>query len=745
MTGPSAPAPFAGRWRTVAVALAVAALLAGCSAALRRGDGYAHRQEWLKAVVEYRAALRDDPDNAELRARLVIAEQRAADHYYARGQALTSQGKLDAAAAEFQKGMASMPGNDKLVQALAACVATREAERDVQEALTLERAGSLALARQVLQDALELAPESAPAKAALARIALQEAPPALRLLPSRSMATLRFEDTGARAAFAFLARSFAINIMFDEAVEDRPVTVFARDVTVEQALGLVLASTRTFYKQLGPATIVIVPDTPAKREQYEDLVIRTFPLNTVKASDMAAILKGVLNLKRVTANEVLRTVIVRDTVDRLSLAEQLIQANDRKPAEVLLEVEILEINRTKAEQLGLNYGSQAVAYFPETTIGTLIRGGAGEVFRQAVVTLPQVEVNLFKRDVDAKVLANPKIRVLDGKPARIHVGDRVPLRTSMIQDATGQVRVTFDYKDIGIKVESTPTINLDNSVMVKVNLEVSTLGANLGTQSEPSYAIGARDVDTMMMLRDGETALVGGLLRDEERRTYVKIPGLGDIPVVGWLFTTAKYEDVGTTDVVLTLTPHVVRGWSVPPRAQREVYSGNEGRLTSQRSYTYLQGAAEGTTVASVSAVARAEAPPPAPGEPTLAFAEARYEVNAGDDIELAVVGSNLPRMDALPITVAFNPELLRFVSAAPGTAQVVKVAAESKPEAGNIQLQLAFLGGVQPAPSVTLAKLRLRAINPGVSYLIFLNPVIHGADGKDFLAHVTAARLVVR
>lgn len=290
------------------------------------------------------------------------------------------------------------------------------------------------------------------------------------------------------------------------------------------------------------------------------------------------------------------------------MIEHLIAANDRAPAEVMLDVEILEINRSKAEQLGIDYGSQIGLAPPAgvpatgsdgkttTTSGIPARAFVNGQFLKAVlgesnVTLPSMTLKYMQKDVDARVLAKPRVRTMDGRPARIHIGDRVPLRSSTIQDVTGQNRTMYEYRDIGIKLDVLPKYHLDDTITVEVNMEVSALGANLGTAAEPAYAIGTRNVTTTMLLREGETALLGGLIRDDERRATGRVPGLGEMGgIMGRLFSNNDDSDT-RTDVLLTITPKVIRDQALPKHKDSNFYSGGTGNFTTEASYDYLKAA----------------------------------------------------------------------------------------------------------------------------------------------------------
>src|SRR5713226_6272811 len=386
-------------------------LCAGCAGPIEKAEQYSAQDEWLKAVIEYRKAYSANPRDVEYRSRLKQVELKAADYYYQRGMGFLDQDNVDAAILQFQQGLAAMSDHAKLQQA-----------------------GKNDEAKKLFKEALQSYPDhklAAAAYAALQKQDLAEQDSEQLALSSKAPITLNFRQTDLRTAFEFIAKSFGLNVIFDEGIKNAPVTLFAKDVTFEQALNLMFTTNKTFYKKIGPNTIIIIPDTKEKRGQYEDHLIRAFQLNRIKAKDMNEILKGVIAVKKTFVNEELNTLVVRDTEDVLKLVEKLIQLSDRKPAEMILEVEILEVNRSKAEKLGLDLGTYQVSASVPATVS--LAGSVGAAIQNAaVLTLPSATFRFFKQDVDAKTLANPKIRVLNGKAAKIHVGDRVPLRAATI-------------------------------------------------------------------------------------------------------------------------------------------------------------------------------------------------------------------------------------------------------------------------------------------------------------------------
>lgn len=745
--------------------LASLLLLASCASPLKRGDEFAAKEEWTQALLEYRQASRDNPADVEIRSRLRQTELQAAEHYYHRGTLARSKGDLEGAIGLFQQGLVAMPENEKLLTALQESQMRKEAAALYQEGSKLLDAGKPEAARQRLQKALDTYPGHKEAALKLAQIERQElgaAGPGLALNSSAPI-TLNFRETDIRDAYEFLTKSFGVNIVFDDSVKNAPVTLFAKDVTFEQGLSLLLTTSKTFYRRIGPNTILLAQDNKEKRGQYEDQVVRSFELNTVRAKDMADLLKGVLTIKKIVINEQLNTVTVRDSEQVVRLVERMIQNNDKKAAEVILDVEILEINRTKAENIGLDFGSyQITAAVPTFPIATSF---SDAVQSTGTLTMPSATLHFFKRDVDGKTLANPRIRVLSGKAAKIHIGDRVPLISTTIQDATGQVRNAFDYKDIGIRLVAEPVVHIDHSVTVKLALEVSSLGQNLGTPAQPAYSIGSRSAETSMLLRDGETAILGGLIQDNERNTKVFIPGLGDIPAIGALFT--NYNNAkDRTDVLLTITPRVVRGWEQSPAAAREFFSGTESSYQDRQLFAELKTAAVSDAGQSLAprintsgatspinaaaplpglpaALATVAASPSTPVAPLLGFSQDVYDVASGQGVNIGLTGQHLGGVNALPIEVLYNPQVLQFVSGQAGQPAPQSFSAEA--DKGVVTVKLAYAADGAPKEAGVIASLQMNASNPGVSYLIYRTKTVVGAGGETLNTQVRAARVVVK
>jgi general secretion pathway protein D len=689
--------------RSWMIIVAAAAFMAGCaSTQVKRAENFAAQKDWGKAVSAYRTAQDDAPNDIAIRSALKRAELEAAEYYYQRGVAAAHRGDREQAQAEYEQGLLAMPDHAKLQTALLQMASDREAERLLAEAGRYAEVSDWPRADQLLQKAQALRPGDGIIAARLEMIKTGAARGSKEefALSSTRPVTLNFKNAGIKPAFEFMAKSFGINVIFDEDIREKEITLFAQDLPFRQALDLMLATTQTFYKKVGPATMIIAPDTRDKRGQYEDYVIRTFQLTNSGAKEMADLLRGAMTLQKVVINESLNTVTVRDKPDVLALAADLVRVNDLRLAEMVLDVEILEVNRTKADQLGFDYGSIMSITFPPYQLA----GSLSDTLRQGVLTLPAVSFRYFKQNVGAKTLANPKIRVVNGREAKIHIGDRVPLRSATIQDATGQTRTTFEYNDIGIRLNVQPQIYIDNSALVKMGLEVSTLGQDLGPPGEPAFSIGTRNAQTYMLLRDGETAILGGLIRDEERNVRVRVPGLGQIPVLGGLFTTLD-DSVVRTDVLLTITPRIIRPWELAPEEARQLYSGTAEVYTGKPRF----GDAAGPGVQSEGGAGWKTAKA-GRMSPAIAFDAGDYRGKTGGKVSLGLTARNAVGYGGgMRIKIDYSPEMLEFIGLEDGAGRVA--------DAGNGTVIAQFDG--QPGGDVhVLGRLAFKARKSGVSFI---------------------------
>ena len=475
-------------------------------------------QRRIQAVLDLRKRYSGTTDVARLQ-ELHKAEIEAGSYFLTAGSTLARQEHYQEAIDKFDLGLLAQPGNAELQQARQTAYGRKEVGRLFVEAQRAKSVGNTDLAETLLQRAASLDTQNVGIKKELLDIDRsrknEEQRFILAAFQSVKPVAINFRDAKLKDALKVLCEPYNLNFVFDKNIEDLTVSVSAKNVSFEQAFEMVLQSSNTAYKTLGPNSLFIFEDTPEKKKQYSDRYFKTFHLSTLKAERMAEILKASMDIKTLVANNDLGTIQVRETRDTLDVIEKLISANDRKPAEISLSVEVLELDTTKANQVGIDYGNQISMQMPNApSISDLMHGGA--LSSETFVTVPTVTLNYLKRNTDARTLSSPRVRTVDGQPAKILVGDKVPLMSATLQQAIGGASTMYEYHDVGIKLDVLPKYHLDDSIFVDLNIEVSSLGSNVGTPTQPAYAINTRTVHTTMILREGETAVLGGLISEDE-------------------------------------------------------------------------------------------------------------------------------------------------------------------------------------------------------------------------------------
>jgi len=396
--------------------------------------------------------------------------------------------------------------------------------------------------------------------------------PPVKLMAGSEPIELRFrQQASLRSIFQVLGKSAGINIIFDEQFRDISYSIDLADKTFEQAVRILCLATKNFFSIIDERTIIIVPDLPAKRVQYELTAVKTFYLSNILVSEiqgpLSQILRSQYKAPIIQVDKNLNSVTVRDAPAVLELAEKILRVWDKAKGEVVIDVEIMEASRTKLRQLGLDIDPHTVgiAYKSEEEGGGLSLGGLN--FSNAnnfQVTLPAAFFDFLESDSDTKIIDQPRLRGLDGEEISYIVGDEVPIpRTTFQPIATGgfgqQPLTSFDYKNVGIDIKITPKIHLEGDITLEIAIEIKSLG-------EAGYAdipiITTREVTNVIRLKDGETSLLAGLLKDEERKTMRGIAGIKSIPILGSLFSNTN-QTIQQSEVILTITPYIIRPFKI--------------------------------------------------------------------------------------------------------------------------------------------------------------------------------------
>jgi general secretion pathway protein D len=525
----------------IAALLLLASVLAGCAtSALHAGKNAELGGDYDRAVIEYTRALQEHPYDGAARAGLERSRLRAALEHFARGRRFHDSGRLNEALVELELA-AELNPTDPNVSNLLSSVRT-----------DIETRAAGVQGKTALQTLIERSRN------------LQ--PPGLEL-PSdvRLPTSLTFRDASARDIYTALARFANLNIVFDPQFRDQLVTIDLRNASVADALESLSTATRNFYRVTAQRTVTIIPDTPAKRTEYEDEIVRTFYLSNADVKETLDLLRIVIDNRRLAPITATNALSIKDTPERVAAAARLIAAIDKARPEVVIDVELLEIDRTRLVQYGLQFASPgspgidgAVSINRENlTLEDVTNLTQSGVF---LTNVPALFYRLLKTDTNTRVLANPQLRASEGMTASARFGERVPVPVTVFSPiATGGIAqqpiTSFNYENIGVNIDIAPRTHHDAEVSLALKVLVSSI-TGTGFGGLPTF--GNREINTVIRLRDGETNLLAGLIRDDERRVADGIAGLSDLPIVGRIFGNNRRETL-ETDIVLTLTPHIVR------------------------------------------------------------------------------------------------------------------------------------------------------------------------------------------
>jgi general secretion pathway protein D len=549
----------------------LAVALAGCatSSAFRLGEKAERRRDYDQAVLEYSKALKNDPDNVHYRTSLERARLRASEEHARSGRRLLARGLHKEALDEFKLALDLNPDSATL-------------GRDIETAERHQRGIGPGASVQALKDRVR-----------------ERSLPGLNLGPTADEPLgLSFRNASLRETYLALGRAAGVNFVFDPAFLDQTISIDLRDVPFEQALSALASVGRTFHRVLDARVVNVIPDTPSKRRDHEQQVVRTFFLSNADLKDTIDLLRIVLGARRVAPLPGANALTINDAPDKVAAAERIISIVDKQRAEVMVEVEILEVNRTRLKEYGIEITSGigagvAGAIFPRETIEEVVRDAAGNpVFTRdrpltlndnpyrasnlLISSLPGVIYRLLKTDTSSRLIANPQLRTAEGQTAQARFGDQVPVPVTVFSPiATGGIAqqpvTSFEYKNVGVNIDITPRVHHDGDVTLVLKLEISSLGPLF--QNNPTFR--SRTVNTTIRLRDGETNVLAGLISDEERTSLSGLPGLASVPVLGHLFSRNRTEAL-ETDIVMTLTPHIVRQTTLTEEDLRSFSVGSE-------------------------------------------------------------------------------------------------------------------------------------------------------------------------
>jgi general secretion pathway protein D len=572
---------------TLGLAL-VGLALAGCAAqqAYREGNDLVAQDKVAAGLAKLQEAVAADPGNAAYRAAYLRARDTAAGRMLAQAERALADGRLDLALQEFQRVLAFDPANERAGAGLRAVDAVRRQAAMLAEAQAALDKKDYEQARQKLAAILTERPAFEAARKLLeevnAKSAVEPAEAALNAA-FRKPVSLEFRDAPLKQVFEVIARHSGLNFVFDKDVKtDQRTSIFLKNSTVEAAVHFLLMTNQLERQVMDGNTILIYPNLPAKLKEYQEMTVKTFFLANADAKNIANTLKTILKSRDVVVDEKLNLVILRDSPEAVRLAAQLVALQDVAEPEVMLDVEVLEIQRSRIMELGIDWpGSLTFAPLqpagaPPLTIDQLRglnRTNVGVVGASATL-------NAKGTDADSNTLANPRIRVRNKEKAQVVIGDKLPTVTTTISPGVGGfASESINYVDVGLKLNVEPFIYLNNEVAIRITLEVSNLIDTMTTrQGSTSYRIGTRSATTMLQLKDGENQVLAGLIRSEDRSSGSKVPVLGSVPILGRLFGSTN-DSKGKTEIVLSITPHLIRNIQRPAASVSEFSAGTEANF----------------------------------------------------------------------------------------------------------------------------------------------------------------------
>ncbi|CAN7327455.1 general secretion pathway protein GspD [Pseudorhodoferax sp. LjRoot39] len=629
------------------------------------------------------------------------------------GDAARAAGALDIAEDRYRTALRMDPASVVAQGGIQAVQADRAHRLSVAEAERLLAAGDLdgadRIARSVLaRDSRQRNAEAVVRGVTERRRLLEQKEPQLRKAMARRL-TLELRDVPLATIFEILSNHGGLNFVLDKDVKgDQRTTIFVRDTSLYDVLGVLLQTNQLERKLLNDNTLIVYPNTQAKQREYQELVMRSFYLANADAKQTAAMIRALVKTRDLFVDERLNLVIMRDTPEAIRLAEQLVATQDLGEPEVMLELEVLEIASSVAQEIGLRFPEQIVGRIPGTngtTSDGLVQLGSGGL--RAFTANPLLILNLRQSDGGANLLANPRIRVRNREKAKVHIGEKVPVITTTSTANVG-VSSAVSYLETGLKLDVEPNVYLEDEVAIKVQLEVSNILSQLNISGTVAYRLGTRNASTTLRLRDGETQVLAGLINNEDRQSMAKLPGAAELPVLGRLFRNND-QTVAKTEIVLLVTPRVLRNVRRPETVQSQFASGTEalpGRVPLRfRDGTAmaLTPPAAATAGATATPAGRAAAAAPVAEAPAALSAQVPAQVGIGEEFSVQLTLPDGNQAITTRVQLRYDPALLAPVG---GTADA------------SVELSSSGVAGVAAPPATV--RMRVLARAPGQAEIGF-------------------------
>ncbi len=566
------------KWVRVAAVAAAAMLCMPASAdrgqnAYKRGEQAQNQSHFDEAYAYFKQAYTLTPNNPKYFAAYTRSRFNAANQHIHTGQLLRSTGGLKDAIAEFQRAVEIDSSNFLAQQEL--------------------RSATEMLRQQERQQAM---PKVNPATAK----PVQNAPDWVELRPlSSAPITLHMTSVNADVVYRTICKLAGLNVSVDADYRPQKITVDLSDVTLEEALDTVRFESKTFWRPVSQNTIFVAADSPAKRKDLEQNVMRTFYLRNISApnelQEAANAVRQMLDVSRVQLIQAQDALILRATPDQMALAEKLLADIDKPKPEVVIDIAVMQVSRDRIRTLGMNVPtSTSISILPKgvNTGGSGASSGNSAGFNlngagNFVASISGASFTFLASDGNTKILQNPEIRAIYDQKATLRIGDRVPIATGSFQPGvvgggtvSPLINTQFQYLDVGVNIDITPHIHSDNDVTLKMAVEISSVtgSENIGGITQP--IIGQRRIEHETRLADGDVNLLGGILEETETQSMSGYPWLSRLPILRYLFAQDNRER-REDEIVFAITPHIVRGQDVRQENLRafEVGTGSSTEL----------------------------------------------------------------------------------------------------------------------------------------------------------------------
>ncbi len=646
-----------------------------------KGQDAEARQNYEQAYDDYKQAF--DLKPKELRYRTAFERLRflaGASHVH-RGKLLREAGKLDEALAEFQKAEEVDPSS---------FIAKQEADAT----------------KKLIEAAKAPGPRSEASPPSALERRLQEAQGPVELAPIQNLPITLMMTSDSKEIYQTVGQLAGINVLFDPEYTSRRIRVDLKGVTLQEALDIIRLESKTFWRPVTPNTIFVAQDNPSKRKELEQNVVKTFYLSNLtqptEVQDVTNTLRTVLEIQRVQQLPAEGAIVVRGTPDQLAMAQKIIDDLDKAKPEVIIDVAILQVNRDKAHTLGINPPTSATVslqnnFTSTSTTGTTGTGATGTTSgtpnqvnlnrlgninaTDFTVTIPAATATALFSDSNTKLIQNPQIRSVDGQKASLKIGERIPIATGSFQPGIGGVGINplvntqFQYQDVGVNIDVTPKIHADGEVSMKVSMDISSVTgqSSIGGITQP--IIGQKKVDNEIRLRDGEVSLLGGMLEDQQTRSVSGIPGIGQIPILKYLFSQSN-TDHSENEIVFVLIPHIVRETVIDPINERAIDVGTGTGIQLRMTGAPPPAAAPASQAPAPGTATTAPAPatqaPPEPTQPagppaSFSFDPATITQTAGATFAVNILLSGAQNVYSVPLQVTYDPKLLQVVNISNG------------------------------------------------------------------------------